>query len=72
MLNHERRASRAGSKRKIYAYFDTKTIVPPDNVDTDDEDYEDDPGSARGRRIVRRRLQGLEDEQRVLSKFNFY
>ena len=68
MVNHEARKKRVRAQNN-YAWFMTSTIVPPDEVDTDDE-FADTPGTGefRGRRVVRRKLRGPEDAETVLSK----
>ena len=68
MVGHEARKKK-NRKDTQYAWFMSTTVVPPDEVPTDDE-FADCPGGQdfRGRRVVRRKLRGTADAEIVLSE----
>ena len=70
MVNHEAKRSRMKKGERLHAWFMTSIIVPPDDIDTDDELNDPAARPFKGRRVIRRKVSPSSNEyERFISKF---
>lgn len=70
MVNHEAKKSRMKKGDRLHAWFMTSCIVPPDDIDTDEELNDPAARPFKGRRVIRRKVSpSSNDYERFLSKF---
>ena len=68
---HENRKSRMRKNQRLHAWFFTSTIIPPDDVSTEDEAVNDVAARPfKGRKVQRRKVAPADqDYENFISKF---
>ena len=69
-VSHENRKARMRKGQRLHAWFMTSCIIPPDDVDTDEEAVNDIAARPfKGRKVIRRKIAPADAEyETFLSK----